>query len=313
MRVLRFSTAAAMTVMVLALAAWGHALAGPVAVVVSVTGTVNVQRAGEAGSARAAVGMRLAAGDRVVPNGGQAVLLYRTGRKVTATAQMQIEEPQEADQAGLFTRSVGTLTRVATTDASQHPNRQGMIRPIAGAAVPIAPRNDLLVLSATPTLNWFSVPEATGYVVQIRATAGCDDCKVVRHSVEGDTLYTIPADQALKPGASYSWTVGITPRGRIAPEQKFRVMTDEERTNVEAAIAGLEAAGLDPNGDGLFMAALVYRDAGLIYESIRALNALRDQGMDAGFDYWQLRGELLDALGDIDGAAAAFEKAAAGQ
>ena len=313
MRVLRFSTAVAMTVLVLALAAGAYALAGPVAVVVSVTGNVNVQRAGEANSARAAVGMRLSAGDRVVPNGGQAVLLYRTGRKVTATAETQIEEPQETDQAGLFTRSVGTLTRVATTDAKQHPNRQGMIRPIAGAAVPIAPRNDLLVLSTTPTLNWFSVPEAEGYVVQIRATAGCESCKVARHTIEGDTMFTIPADQALVPGASYSWTVGITPRGRIAPEQKFRVMTKEERTNVDAALAGLEAAGLDPKGDGLFLAAVLYRDAGLIYESMRALNALREQGLGAGFDYWQLRGELLDALGDIDGAAAAFEKAVAAQ
>lgn len=293
--------------------------ADPVAVVVKVAGQVSVQRVA-GGSAPAAVGMRLEPGDKLLPSaGGQAVLLFRTGRKVTATAAMQIEAVKEVEQSGLFNRSVGTLTRVASTDAAQNPNRQGMIRPIAGSAVPIAPRNQITLRGDHPTFAWFALPGAGEYVIQVRRVDGpCapgvaerpQTCKPSRFSAGADTTWTLPAGEpGLAPGGIYAWTVAPAKGGRPAPEQRFRIVAAEEEARLKAATADLVAAGLDPETDGLFLTALAYRDAGLYYDARRALDKLAATGAGLGVDYHQLRGEVLDHLGELQAAAVEFAAA----
>ena len=291
----------------------------PVAIVVSKTGSVMVHRAGAGAPVAATVGMRLLPGDRIVPAASaSAVLLYRTGRKVTATSEVAIEEPKEAQQAGLFTRSVGTLTRVAMTDANQNPNRQGMIRPIPGTPVIVEPRNGLAVSSARPTLAWFRVADATGYTVQLRRVdAACDaaagsarpaECRPVRFDAGADTTWQLPESATLAAGATYEWTVAPQGNGRPAPPQRFRVLDADEAARLGAAIEEVKALELDENAS-IFMRALVYRDAGIHYKAAALLKKLEQSGNASGRAYWQLRGEVLDAIGDLDGAAAAFAAA----
>ena len=281
----------------------------PVAMVVRVTGTVAVQRGGGGTSTPATVGMRLMAGDRVnVTSGGQAILLYASGRRETLTQTTTIAAPAQAERAGVFDRTVSTLNAVASTDARQQPNRQGMIRPIAGAATLMSPRNQVKVVDLRPTFTWSRVPGATSYTIQIRSDDGVTR---KRFDVGSDTSWTLPASESpLSPGVGYHWTVSPGSAGRVAEEQTFRTLSAQEYGAVAAGMAELRAAELDPWSDGLFLAALVYRDAGLFYEADRALRQLDAGDASLGQAYYLLRGEVYDALGLLEAAAASFDRAA---
>lgn len=282
-------------------------VADPIAMVVRVAGSVRVQRAGGATEA-AGVGTKLMEGDRLlVGDGAQAVLLYLTGRRETVSASTTIRPPEVATRAGVFERTVSTLDAVASTDARQHPNRQGMIRPIAGAPVPVSPRNGIKVLDARPTFTWMAVPGAAGYTIQIRSEDGLTRR---RFDAGADTVWTLPADQPpLVPGTDYLWTVAPRGSGRVASEVPFRTASAGDFTAIADGLGEMVSAGLDPWGDGLFVSALLFRDTGLFYEADRALRQLDSEGSAAGQPYYLLRGEVYDALGDLDAAALAFDKA----
>jgi len=284
--------------------------ADPVAVLVQIEGNVGVQRAGEPAPVKGAVGMQLAPGDQVViPDGARAILLHSTGRMERATATLTLEEPQEREPSSLFTQTLKTLSQVATTDARTQPNRQGMIRPIAGAPVPIAPRNEIAVLDVRPNFTWFSVPDASGYMVQIRRVAPTET-EPQRYQTGMDTTWTYPSSAPpLVPGATYAWTVGPIGAGRPATEQQFKVVDADALASLQNTLNTMMSGGLDPSSDGLFMAALAYRDAGLFYEADHALDRLQEEGSATGHAYYMLRGEVYDALGRRADAEQAFNAA----
>lgn len=279
-------------------------LADPVAVLVKLDGSVEVHRAGSA-PLTAEVGMPLHPGDRVVPaSGARAVLLHSTGRTEIAASEVTVEAPQQAQRAGVFTRAVQTIESVAATSAKTDPNRQGMIRPIPGAPVPVAPRNGLAVLDSRPTFVWFSVPGTTSYMVQLRAQGQ----RPVRYEVGADTTWTLPVDApGLTPGVEYQWTVGAAgASARVAEPQRFRVASDSIAGAVTEYLSELEALSLDPNGDGAFLAAVIYHGSGLVYEADRLLARLQATGSGEGRTFHLLRGEVYDALGRLDEAAREF-------
>jgi hypothetical protein len=203
---------------------------------------------------------------------------------------------------------VNTITQVASTDAAKQPNRQGMIRPVEGAAAPISPRNGIVVMSGRPQFAWYSVPGASSYTVQIRRTdeAGA---KPLRFTGSKDTVWSYPVSSpALVPGAKYQWTVGAE-GGRVAGLQTFRVATEDEAERITSTIKQLKDANIDPATDGLFILALAYRDAGMMYEARNALKRLEAMGDGKGRVYHLLRGDILNAIGDIDGASNEFKAA----
>jgi hypothetical protein len=287
-----------------------RAAVDPVAVVVRVMGRVQVQR-GAASAAEAKIGMPLMPGDQVVvPAGGQAVVLYRTGRTQTLSGTARIAAPTAAQRSGVFRQTVRTLTQVASTDARTQPNRQGMIRPIAGAAVPISPRNAIKVRGGRPTFTWFAVPDVHDYEIQVRKV---DGGPVTRWPVGADTTWTLPASApALEPGATYEWSVAW-PDGRAAAPQRFRVATPAEEAAVARQIRGLWDVGLNPRGDGLMLAAVIYRDAGFLYDARRSLDELALTGLPVGRDYHLLRASVYDALGMLDQAQAEYTAADEGE
>lgn len=274
--------------------------ADPVAVLVRLDGAVRVHRTAAAAPVAGSVGMQLAPGDQVlVPAGARAVVLYRTGRTETLTRSTRLQAPRGQQRTNVFRQTVRTLSEVASTDARSQPNRQGMIRPIAGASVPISPRNGVVVRTARPQFVWFSVPGAEGYVVQLRKAEGTP----ARYEVPAsDTAWTLPADApALEEGATYEWTV-TTPEGRAAEVQKFRVATAEERVALEREMAAIRAAGLNPSGDGLILTAVAYRNAGMHYDAMRSLDALAASGLPLGRDFHLLRASVYDRLGMLPAA-----------
>jgi hypothetical protein len=282
----------------------------PVALLVKYRGDVRVERSGAPEPLAGEVGLQLLAGDQlVVPTGGEAVVMYRTGRLVRAAASVTIEDVADAESSGLFANTMKTLGQVATTDARTQPNRQGMIRPIAGAPVPIAPRNEVKVLAVRPTFTWFSAPNATSYMIQIQRL-GDDSPRPARYSMGTDTTWTLPLTEApLVPGATYTWTVGGEGVGRVAEPKRFTVASAADMAALEATLTGLIDAGIDPDQDGLFLTALAYRDAGLYYEALRAVERIAAQGNGNGRAFFMLKGDVLDALGHIDAAEEAFRLA----
>lgn len=295
--------------LVLATAAFVRFSADPSAVVVQITGGVQVQRSGQASAVPATVGLSLLPGDKViVGSGAKAMLLYKTGKMVPLSQSTTIEDAQRDQPGGLFKQTVTTLAQVATTNARTQPNRQGMIRPIQGEPAPIAPRNGVKVGDLHPVFTWYKVPDATSYIVQIRRVepfAG----KPERFNATSDTSWSYPANATpLIPGAVYEWTVASANGGRPATMQRFRVMSGDDYARVAGTMNELVSAGIDPLGDGLFLTALAYRDAGLMYDASRLLDRLEANGA-SGKAYYLLRGEVYDALGNLDAAAKAFATA----
>jgi hypothetical protein len=278
----------------------------PAAVIVQVSGRVEVQRGEQ--TTPAAVGTALEAGDRVVvPGGGRAVIMYRTGRFETATATTTVEARQSGEPSGLYRQTLQTMAQVATTDAARQPNRQGMIRPVPGQAAPIAPRNDIVVLDVRPVFTWFAVPDAPSYTIQLQRldVAGA---RPVRWETGADTTWAYPAiEPPLVPGAAYRWTVAAS--GRVAEPQSFRVIAAPDFAQLAAAFSALSDAGVDPASDGLFVAALRYRDAGLFYEAERALARIATNGGGGGRAFHLLRGEVYDRIGELELASGSFQAA----
>ena len=299
----------ALLIVLMSVSAFAHYSADPAAVVVQVNGAVQIQRTGQNASSPATVGASLNAGDKVViGSGAKAVLLYKTGKMVPATSTITIEDAQRDKPGGLFNQTVTTLAQVATTNARTQPNRQGMIRPIAGEPMLIAPRNLVKVADLHPTFVWGKLDDAAGYTVQIRRLEPFPG-KPERFQAGNMTSWTYPADATpLIPGGVYEWTVASN-SGRPATVQRFRVVTAEDFSRIASTLTELTAAGIDPLSDGLFLTALAYRDAGLMYDAKGLLERLEKSGAPRGREFYLLRGEVLDAVGDLDGAAKAFASA----
>jgi len=286
----------------LALAVPGQAQT-PAAMIIKVDGAVNV-RVGNAAPAAAAAGTSLNVGDQVLPDGGSAVVVFATGRKQDVTEALTLAE-QGGNQSSTVAKAVGVLASAANSNARSAPNRQGMIRPVPGEPVLVSPRNGVMVMSTRPTFTWLKVEGADGYMIQIRREGG----DFVRFE-SADTTFTLPdGAPALMPGQSYRWTVAPSGAGRPTREQGFTVIGSDDYAAIQSDLEMLTENDLDPYGDGLFLAAAVYADAGLYYEAAAALAFLEDSGSPLSAQAWLLRGDIYDSLGRLDDARHAFDQA----
>ncbi len=278
----------------------------PAAMVVTMQGDVQL-RVGGGPLQAAAVGSRLSGGDEVIPGqGGAATLIDRTGRTQVVMESFTVQVPGGGARTSVLSRAVRVLASAATTDARGNPNRQGMIRPIPGEPTLVAPRNGLKFMSTRPTFTWRPVECAEGYTLQLRRIGGVFN----RYQAGPDSVWTLPdSEEALEPGAEYMWTVAPRPSGRPTREQPFTVIGSEAGETVASDLALLADAGLDPATDGLFLTAVIYRDADLLYRAEGALSALEAGGAPLSASIYLLRGEILDALGHIEEARMAFDKA----
>lgn len=278
----------------------------PAALLVQLSGDVRIQRAGGASSS-AAVGARLVPGDQVVPaSGARAVLILRTGAQQVVTSATTVSAPSGGGDATLFSRAMDMLGQAASAEARAAGGRQGMIRPIPGEPVIVAPRNSLTVTTTHPTFEWMAVEGAESYTIQIRKLE--EGARPMRHQVRGGSTWTLPADQpGLTHGATYAWTVAPRP-GRPTREQEFRVFDEEQARTLESSLGEISTLGLDPHGDGLFLTAMIYREMDLFYDARSAIEGIEEQG-DMSADLYLLKGEILNVLGHADEARAAFDRA----
>jgi len=278
----------------------------PAALVIRVTGDVNVTHGGGSPSA-AGVGERMFVGDELLPSpGSRAILITRTGGQQVVTANTTVAEPTGGGNPGMFERAMATLAQAASTDATAG-GRQGMIRPIPGATSLVSPINGLVVISTRPTFTWTESPDQS-YELMLRKVGGG---RPEIYDVGTATSWTLPDDVAeLEAGATYSWTVFVGGRrgGRPVPQLEFQVLGLEQAVEIEGFMDEITAFGLDPRGDGLFLSAVAYRDMELFYDAREALAGIEAAGTMSA-DLYMLKGEVLAELGFGDEARAAFDKA----
>ena len=277
----------------------------PVALVVRVQGDVAVRHGADA-PVPAAVGERMFAGDRVLPeSGARAILITRAGTQQVVTEETTLSEPRGAGDSDLFARAVNTLAQAASTDVTKG-GRQGMIRPLDCGTAPVSPRNGILVASATPTFTWTRAGDRS-YDLMVR---DLDGGRPQIFEVGPDTTFTLPEDAALEQGATYAWTVFVGGRRTARPceQQEFRVMSLVESVELEDYLDDISVFGLDPLTDGLFLTVVAYRDLGLVYQAYDALARVEDQG-PLSPDLYLLMGEILTDMGQGEAAREAFDKA----
>ena len=275
----------------------------PVAVMMKIDGDVRVAH-GSAPPAAAAVGARLQDGDRVIPgSGATATVVYRTGQKQEITQETTIAAPSSAERGDMFQRTVGVLAQAANSNARTSPNRQGMIRPIPGEPVKVSPRLGITVASTRPTFLWRAFEGADSYTIQVRKAGS----PPVRFQAS-DTAFTVPADAALTPGTTYYWTIAPNTTRRPATEDSLVVMAPETGKTLEQSLEAIAGLGFDPLDDGRLLTAVVYTDLGLYYQAAEILTEMEGAG-ELSADVLMLKGEVLDRLGRVDEARAAFDAA----
>jgi hypothetical protein len=276
---------------------WGGrtASAEAAAMVLEASQRVQVRRLVDRDRIGAATGLRLAAGDSVfVPRGASVTLLLRTGRVQQIGSDYVI--PGGLQAAG---RTVGHMA----VDASPgQRSTAGYFRPAPGTAVAIEPRNDVLLLPGVVTFQWHGVAEATDYTVHVRRL---DVPGHVRFRIGADTTWT-PEPGALESGVAYEWQVLTDGGTRAGPPAVFRVISEDARAAVQRQLDEVADMPLAERGR-LLLRALVYRDAGLLYEARRAFELLAAADEVLSDDMRAIHADVLDALGDAAGAARILE------
>lgn len=276
----------------------------PAALIMQLSGDVQIRQGGAAPVA-AAVGARLATGDEVVPaSGARAILLTRTGAQQVVTQATTVAEPRGAGNPDMFNRAIATFAQAASTDVRNLGGRQGMIRPIPGEPTLVAPRNGLTVTTGHPTFSWMGTEGKDSYTIQIRNKAGG---RPQRFQVTG-TTFTLPNDaEALEPGATYAWTVAPD-GGRAASEDSLKIIGSYESEELNATLSEVSALGMDPMGDGAFLTVIIYRDLNLFYDAAQTLKSVEETSAMSA-ELYLLKGEILAELGQEAEARKAFETA----
>ncbi len=227
----------------------------------------------ETGADTPAVGALLPVGEIAgSPGTSRLTLLLYDGRVVDVEPGYEVPPPGvEADPAFRVTRAHLSApdpeAPVADPDeAGRDPGERGPL--------PVRPTGGHQVRSITPRMVWHAFEGAEGY--RLRLTVSEEE--VLTLEAGADTVYTIPAEAALVPGASFEWAVAAMPGEAMGPPATFSIASRELLDEVAEALGRMRAMGLDPEENGLLVAAALFRSLRLPYDALAALEALQALG-----------------------------------
>lgn len=250
-----------------ALALFPGAAQASLARIMSVQGSVEVQRATDTTFQPAFPGTALYGPDILRPSRGSRVMV------VCPNGQSQWRVP------------AGTVSAVNNgcpgTPAALKPEfGVGDLRGGSDPAIPyvIAPRQDL-VLSPTPSLQWNPVEGATQYTVSLRTRRG-----TVWEVTTPDSTLPYPEDQPpLSPGTRYTLVVQ-SDTGTVStdepPELAFNLLTGDEATEAAEQIAAIQALDLPELAQTLILIEEVYPRYQLTAAAIADLETLVSHGFE---------------------------------
>ncbi len=232
------------------------------------------------------LGALLRPGDRVVPpSGGHLLVLHAGGDLERIEESRRIEDPG-VEATGLFRVIRAQLRRPAAPAGVREPPGPGAFE------LPVRPTGDRRVRSLTPTLIWRASEGAEGYRIHLWHPEG----RIMTVEISADTSWTLPADQALTPGMAFEWAVDPFPGGRVSTRATFKVASREVLDEVASELGRMREAGLDPGGDGLLAAAIVFRALGLPYDAADALAELSTRAEPWSPELTAFRQRLADEL-----------------
>jgi hypothetical protein len=200
--------------------------------------------------------------------------------------------PRGIVQGGGAARAAAPQDNGPSNDSRRPPLAPpGRLRPI--------PESTLLTIK--PTFSWPAVPRAWKYTLNLY----CLGNRVWSTTTE-TTQVKYPGEPLLQPGATYSWDVTITLDNKTNTicEGVFHTVTDQQRAEAE----GLEKLIAKPEVPNLALAAMWYKQKGLVTEAIAAHQQLAKLSGDPAA-YWALS-ELCWRAGREEDARNAEEKAA---
>jgi hypothetical protein len=308
LRTVRTSCALALAAVCLGATSTAASAQATTALVSQFRGDVKVLKAPDGRELPMKVGLRLVEQDRVeVARGSRVVLLFSNGRLVTATTPITVAPVGGEGAAEVYARAERALA--AAGQATRPEVKSGVGRPPPAGAYPVAPAFGSAVVAVRPTFSWQAQAGAESYLLQIRPVAGGAP---LRFQVVGAGPWSLPDTAAeLARGAEYAWTVVPLPGGRPAGEERFRVLDDAGVADLEALHASLRDAGVDPEGDGLLLTAMLYAELGLLHDALPALERLVAATPEAERDPLVdlLHAQVLEKLGRTEEARAAFDRA----
>lgn len=277
--------------------------------------TVHTEAAVEAVPAR--VGLRLFLGDSLhVPPGSRAVLLFADGRLVTVSSSLSVARGPGGGASALHARAAQAAEAARRQERPRPPGGKGppggQQRPPRAGTRALAPAGGATVLPIRPAFTWETLTRADAYVLQLRRVDGGPP---LRFDLDDEGPFALPeTTAALERGETYAWVVVPAANGRGGAEERFTVLDAEGAAAVEAFRASLAGAGIDPDGDGLFLAASFYLSLELVYEAEAALARLDAvvpaSEQDAVVDL--MRAGVFERLGRYEEALAAYRRAAGG-
>jgi len=227
----------------------------------------------EAGADAPAVGALLSEGEIAgSPGTTRLTLLLHDGSVVEAEPGYEVPPPgEEAAPAFRVTRAHLLAPDPEAPVGDRHELRRD---PGERGPIPVRPAGGHQVRSLTPRMVWHAVEGAEGYRLQLTVS----DEGVLTLEAGADTVYTIPAEAALVPGARFEWVVTAMPGDVMGPPATFSIASRELLDEVAEVLGRLRAMGLDPEEDGLLVAAALFRSLRLPYDALAALEALQALG-----------------------------------
>jgi len=239
------------------------------------------------------VGRFLHEGEEVlVPEDGRLLVLLRDGRTQEFRDHASPPEIETGEVDPLF-RLLRALLREegAGSDPGAEAPDPGVVPDPSEFAAPLRPIGGRTVRSLTPTLIWRG-EEASEYRIHLWSPDG----SVVTLVAGPDSIGTVPSDRALSPGTRYEWAVEPIPGERVGARGRFQVASREVLDGVAAELGQLRNRGLEPEEDGLLIAAALFRSMGLPYDALDALSDLEAQGDGWSHELRAFRARLVAEL-----------------
>jgi len=144
--------------------------------------------------------------------------------------------------------------------------------------------------SANPTFYWGQPGAMNEFTLRVYDSS---DNGIFEKTIHGKS-YTYPPDApALRPGATYSWTVQLAGGLMAEPAEpvEFVVQSAEERKPVQSALAPISGHGLQDQ----LRRAQIFEDARLWYDAVAAYSDVIAKIPDQAAAY-ERRGEIYDQI-----------------
>lgn len=261
----------------------------PAAIVLSASGTVMIEYAGS--SYRAEGTTVLDYGAEVVPeSGASAIILFKNGKKETATKRFEINAENSKITGAATTKSnaateilFGTFSgKGGNSDLPMAGGVSGGLR-LLSADIPeeepvltINAYHNTAIMESRPTLSWTSNTAATNSVFVVTLIEIGGD-SVFRNETASSSIPFPENASSLKWGAEYRLSVSLKDNPSVEAHADFSILSEQKANEVKQLVSEIEKEYSD--GDALtaryMLLVELYINYGLYHDGISALGALR--------------------------------------